>query len=115
MQVEASLFSGRRNPTWHLSPTQANEFEQRLAQLPVGRPQPTPDGLGYRGLNVHITKQPTNDQSTIFVYKDVIRVTHQGATQTYHDIGQRVEHWLVQSAQEHVPMDIFGILKRVIQ
>jgi hypothetical protein len=53
--VELDAFSGRPNPRWQLSDTEAVELRRRLSDLPVAAGATLPDaGLGYRGFVVEM-------------------------------------------------------------
>jgi hypothetical protein len=53
MRVTMNLFSGRPNPTWSLTPSQAEELVERLAAAgPVAAPD-EPPLLGFRGFTLN--------------------------------------------------------------
>jgi hypothetical protein len=46
----ALLYSGRRNPTWRVSPSVVRKLQKLWkAMPPVPQLEPSPTGLGYRG------------------------------------------------------------------
>ena len=47
--VEVDVFSGRPNPAWTMSPSDARATVRMLNQLPGGAPGVVEDRLGYRG------------------------------------------------------------------
>lgn len=54
MVVELDAFSGRPNPRWQVTKSEAAEFARLIAGLEPapGAPSPGPLGLGYRGFRV---------------------------------------------------------------
>jgi len=79
VRVELLVYSGQQNPAWELTEAEAQEFQRRLSELPVGPPPPQPPGLGYAGFSISVSP-PTKDlPERIVVYKGV-RVTAAGVT-----------------------------------
>ena len=88
MLVELDIFSGRPNPRWELSDTEAatvRELIDALAPAPAAAP-PVPPGLGYRGFRI-------DDVATAF--RGFVRARGRVLA----DPQRRVERFLV----EHLP------------
>jgi hypothetical protein len=50
MRAQMDVFSGRPNPSWDLSPQEADQTRAILARLPERQPVIRSDNLGYRGV-----------------------------------------------------------------
>ncbi|MGY1695687.1 MULTISPECIES: hypothetical protein [unclassified Geodermatophilus] len=51
-RVDLLVYSGRPNPTFELTPAEAEELGRRLDRLPPGAPPGEAPGLGYGGMVV---------------------------------------------------------------
>jgi len=93
MKVELDAFSGRPNPSWTLSPEDAEELTKRLQGLRSVDQAPVEPGLGYRGF---VLSSPERE---IRVYQGFVTVKEGGITKRYADVNQ-IERWLTEQAQQ---------------
>lgn len=93
MKVELDVFSGRPNPSWTLSPEEADELARRLEDLRSLDQVPVEPGLGYRGF---LLSSPGRE---IRVYQGGVTVTEGGTTRRYADVSQ-IERWLTEQARQ---------------
>ena len=77
--VELDAFSGRSNPTWDLSSSEASELMATMASLPPVRAAVSPPGLGYRGFLVSWPGQ------SFRVYKGYVIAEDREVTDVYRD------------------------------
>ena len=105
MTVVATLhvFSGRRNPSWELSPDEAVELAQCLAvlQQTISVSAPDPPALGYCGFRVESADEGI-DTEPLVVYQRVVR---RGRV-TWHDPDRTLERWLLHTAKEQLDLPI---------
>ena len=92
-QVELDVFSGRPNPSWVLTATEADGLESRLAQLPRSS-APVPAGrLGYRGFIVH------DGDARIAIGGGLIVVSRGEAREVYEDRHDAEDYLFKQAVQ----------------
>lgn len=94
MKVELDVFSGRPNPSWTLSPEEADGLAKRLQSLRSVDQAPHEPGLGYRGFML------SSSEREIRVYQGVLTVQEGGITKHYADVNQ-IESWLTEQARRH--------------
>lgn len=107
VRVELDVFSGRPNPTWSLSPEQADELMHRLHDLPSANPaaENLPGGLGYRGLvifGVDGPGTPLRIVSGIVISDRKYRL----------DPGRSLEQWLLVTGRGHVEPQLLSEVSR---
>jgi hypothetical protein len=103
--VRCQLFSGRRDPTWTLSPAQVTELRALIAAL-QGRTLLKPDAvagaLGYRGFLIHSDEIETlAPESSVLVHAGII--DQQRLTLNLVDDNNGVERWLLNSSGGVLP------------
>ena len=100
--VTVSVFSGRPNPHWELTPEQAAELERHLT-IPRGptmqKPSGATVGLGYRG--IHIEWHQPALSSAMHVHGGVVGTADMQPN--YQDPGRSLEQWLLSTAPVGVP------------
>lgn len=98
MRAEIDMYSGRPNPAWDLTASQAAELKQRLANAPPQQGSVL-DNLGYRGITVMLS-----DNEFVTVSNGIIqRHGPGGQTATFADPGRALERWLFESSKGRVP------------
>jgi hypothetical protein len=103
MKIELDIFSGRENPTWNLSPREADVFVEKFRSLPKMRSEPPRwNGLGYRGIIVRDGLNDDEDISEIKVYNEVVRVISDKEPSNYLDAGRALELWLMKTGKRHI-------------
>ncbi len=105
VQVELDIFSGRENPKWLLTASEADAVRQKLRSL-SDNPNSSPpifNGLGYRGfLLTNIT-----DDCVITVWRETV-IIHQGATTSAKvDQKRQLEQLLLKSAESHLAPELY--------
>jgi hypothetical protein len=104
MEVELDAFSGRPNPRWELTDTQAAEFLARLRALRSTKDSNFGnEGLGYRGFIVRMRREPVDGFDQVRLYRGTVLVRHGDRAETLSDPGRILERWLLDSARGHVP------------
>ncbi len=99
MIVEFDIFSGKPNPTWHLSAEQAKELLGALHGLPPAD-EPVPEsGLGYRGFFLSNPSSAEEGTSRIRIYAGIVTMT-KGDVRFYRDI-HGIERQLLRQASQH--------------
>ena len=97
--VTLDVFSGRPNPSWSLSPDEAQELTRRLQGLPPAH-GPAPEGdLGYRGFHLAMQAPTLALPSEVTVGKGTVTVRGQGGTRHYID-AKGIELWLIDQARQ---------------
>lgn len=104
LEVELDAFSGRPNPCWELTDTQAAEFLSRLRALrPSEGSHLANEGLGYRGFVVRAKSKPVDGFDEVRVYRRTVLARHGNRDETLDDPDRILERWLLDSARPHVP------------
>jgi hypothetical protein len=100
-QVELDIFSGRPNPTWTLTASEASDLASRISKLThIETKEQRPGNLGYRGFIVQ------DDNQTIRAYQGIIEVSIQKAVVFYRDPQRQVELWLLAIARPPLDQDL---------
>ena len=112
--VELSIFSGRPNPTWSLTPEQADDLKSRVLGLPI-LPQPgaAGDGLGYRGFIVTYEASDSQTRERLVVFRDQVILDAGGIVSGRADPRREIENWLVRTAEGCVETTVLEHLKSV--
>lgn len=118
MKIELDIFSGRENPTWNLSPKEADVFVEKFKSLPKMRSEPPLrwNGLGYRGI---VVRNGLNDEegiSELKVYDEVVHViSHKGPT-NYMDRGRALELWLLETGKNYIGDQLYeSVLAEIVK
>ncbi len=96
--VTLSIFSGRVDPTWTLSPNQTQAFRYMLETLPSGEPAAIPDTLGYRGFEIRLGAE------TVSVFNGHVQLTPD--SQWVDDPTRALESWLLGTAGDALEPDL---------
>ena len=103
LQVELDAFSGRPNPRWDLTQTQAAEFLARLRKLQQAQSSfPRSDGLGYRGFIVSGNEGMLDSYNDARVYRGIVFARRGKREEIFADSERSLERWLLESARGHV-------------
>jgi hypothetical protein len=103
LEIELDAFSGRPNPRWELTGTQAAEFLARLRALrPTQEGQFGGEGLGYRGFVVRAKGEQVDGFDEVRLYRGTVLARHGDRTETFSDPDRILERWLLDSARGHV-------------
>ncbi len=128
VQVEVDVYSGRPNPRWTLSGDASAEVMRRLRALARedGRAA-QPDGLGYRGMLVHVNPAPPDLCATIRVAagfaccepsstaRDSGDASRSSASVCRRDVNRDVERWLIASGDRELDAALRETLKRALE
>lgn len=99
MIVEFDIFSGKPNPTWHLSAEQVKELLDALHGLPPAD-EPVPEsGLGYRGFFLSNPSSAEGVTPHIRIYAGIVTMTDDGV-RSYRDV-HGIERQLLRQASQH--------------
>jgi hypothetical protein len=103
-QATLDIFSGRPNPTWTLSATEAQELRNHISALSTSLPNAAevPD-LGYRGVRVALSS------TEVTVGHGSVAVETGGKTTNFADAGRQLERWLLHTAQGKIAPDVLKI------
>ena len=113
MNVEVDLYSGRRNPRFHLEPTAAAELMRRLAALPPSSGSTMPrQGLGYRGLRIDVGA-PEPGIAEVVVSDGVVILRDRGGMERVLEDPQReLERWIVEAGVANLDPDEIAVLRQ---
>ena len=96
LRIELDIFSGRPNPEWILTATEAAELEAMTTSLALAETPPLPfNDLGYRGI---IVTDPERVGWSLVVYRDTVRLRTSEGTTVRVDPGGTVERWLLDTS-----------------
>jgi hypothetical protein len=116
LEVELDAFSGRPNPRWELTGTQAAEFLARLHALqPTRANQFGSEGLGYRGFVVRTTAEAANDFDEVRLYRGTVFMRHRDRVEAYSDPQRTLERWLLDSARGHVTQSVLAYIQSELE
>lgn len=113
--VFLDVYSGRADsPQWTLAAADSARLAARLDALPAAVPHKLFDGLGYRGLIVHLPVGEPGDVEVLRIYKGYVRFGQpygDEAVATYRtDPGQQVERFLLATGQPHIDRELWDYL-----
>lgn len=111
IEVELDIFSGRRNPTWTLTPAQERDFRSTLNQLRAetltgDRATITAPILGYRGLDVRGI-----DDQALKIFGGIIQHGEKG----FRDPRRELERWLLSTAPSQIDGTVLQAAKRDLE
>lgn len=92
--VTLSVFSGRPDPTWDLSPKQDQELRLQLAALAATTPGTFPETLGYRGISVQFFESNGSPHS-VQIYGGRARIASGEQVAWLADPDRALELWLL--------------------
>ncbi len=102
MKIEMRLFSGRRNPSWHLAPEDVLDFQAAVRKLVrVSGPLELPEHLGYCGMAISNEDQ-SQPWAEIVVYHELVVVRFRNRVDYLSDDDRIVENLLLETARDHV-------------
>ena len=110
--IELDVFSGRPNPTWNLTPGQAQELLRVLDVIRRdGRTRPPCQvpGLGYRGFHV---RTASDAQSATWQVFDGC-VEYDG--QFFDDSGRVAENYLLEAMPAQLKRDLTAVLPHILR
>lgn len=107
MEVTLDVFSGRPNPSWTLSPEEAEELAGKLEDLPPSDRSAAADDLGYRGFVVTGLQDPTGSPSQVHVVGGIVTVRSDVGARSYVDAGE-IERWLGEQARRRGYGELLG-------
>jgi hypothetical protein len=113
VDVELDIYSGRPNPSWALSPQDADSFDSKLAALPSAQPSTLADPLGYRGFIVRA--RHGDDETRTAVQQGHVQSTR-GQTTTFRgDPGRALERWLLDTGRATLPPDVVQAVENALR
>ena len=109
-EVEADIYSGRKNPTWALSEKETGIVFHMLAGLPPAVPTSLDGGLGYRGFRVRkvgtLSKLPQEIR--------VCRGIAYDGVHFYKDADRQMERWILKSGKRQLGAKTYEYIKKEI-
>lgn len=102
MELEAvvDIFSGRENPSWKLSESEAELLKTKLKGLKKGEPVNEHPQLGYRGMWIVNRDNDFNFPKKIIAYKSCITLIEHSGNIRYVKDEANIEDWLKSLANE---------------
>ncbi|QFZ20661.1 hypothetical protein [Saccharothrix syringae] len=113
VEVELDVFSGKPNPTWSLSPADADAFAAKVAALPAASPTALANPLGYRGFLVHVRGEER--KSEVAVQEGSVQSTAGGTTTYLGDPGRALERWLLDTGRPSLPPELVEAVERSLR
>jgi hypothetical protein len=112
--VTLHVYSGRRDPSWRLSPGDEARTIDRLrslSQIPNRRPSGVFGGLGYRGMSITRTPDLPGRQQQLFLHEDIVDQGF-GAANLIDETG--MESWLLETARQAIDGDLSAYVQAQI-
>lgn len=94
--VTLGIYSGRPDPAWTLTTTEAAGLDVVLAALPAGTGVPPVGGLGYHGFTI------TRPGTVLVAYDGAIGAPGDGPRAMTPDPTRSVERYLLETSRAHV-------------
>jgi hypothetical protein len=115
VSVSLGLYSGRPDPSWTLTESQAIELDRLLGALPAATGIPPEGGLGYHGFAIAVTRPGQADEYLI-AFRGAVASPGTGLRVHRVDAGRAVERFLLETGQpslsaaeiNQVEMDLGG-------
>lgn len=108
MQVELDAFSGRPNPYWTLTSSEARDFAIRFRSLPQYQGEGSvKEGLGYRGLIVTEPGQKIESYNAIVVSNGVVEARWDSQSRQFTDQNRELERWLFQTGRGRLDDELY--------
>ena len=109
--VELDVYSGRPNPSWSLSPADAEYLSDALSTAsPLASTRKLSMPLGYRGVLVTIERDLTT--RSFRIVDGVIEASGAGGETQLTDPNRSLERWLLRSAAPHIDAELYSSLMR---
>lgn len=114
-RIEVDLYSGRPNPVWDLSHSDAQQLAHRLQGLPalpqgLGSPAKVSSGLGYRGLRVEIDPDGTACHLAITSGYVIYESGPEKEKPPRQDTQRSLEKWLLKTGKATLGDDLLKYL-----
>ena len=114
-RVELDIYSGVPNPSWILSPPEAEDLTNRISRLvPTDEVLQRPETLGYRGFIVQTTAASSAIVQTIRAYHGIVEVVDSTGTAYYLDPERQIELWLLATSKPPLSDDLIDDIVREI-
>jgi hypothetical protein len=115
MWVELDIFSGRPNPRFALSASDAKTVTDLCESLPAGAgaASPAQDGLGYRGFR--ILDSESNLEAIVRGTAVQIRTGAAAAMEVKSDGDRRLESALLRISRSHLSPEIYAYLESQVE
>lgn len=110
--AEADVYSGRPNPSWPVSGRDSVTLRRMLAALQPGGAAPTPPGLGYRGILVHLAGQVLPRCYELRVYRGTVDAQCETGARTLADPGRQVERFLAETGLKRTDPSAYGLVQQ---
>jgi hypothetical protein len=108
--VEADLFSGRRNPSWPLTPEEVAQLVERIDGLAPAAEMEPPGRLGFRGFVFRLYaggREIASGES----YDGHLRFQDLAGPRHLADPGGEVERWLLETGQGKIEPQLYEELR----
>ncbi len=115
VRVTLDVYSGRPNPSWMLSQSDAQDLLQMLNGLPRAEPSEFFDGLGYRGFVLDITTPETSSTTQITLYKGRVRYADGSDARFFADNERQIERWLLSHAKPYIERSLYKYVKKELK
>lgn len=116
MQVELDAFSGRPNPSWLLTPQEAEDFVLRFQSLPPHWGEGSVrEELGYRGLIVAEAGQKIAGYDEIVVSNGVVEAKWDSQSRQFTDQNRELERWLFQTGRDRLEDELYRQIGQAAQ
>jgi hypothetical protein len=110
VDVELDIFSGVPNPTWTLTPVEAEELLRRLAALPPAPPGALSGHLGYRGVILTLTEGV--ETQLVRVQRGLGVISSRGTDSYRRDADRALERWLLDTGGPAIGEGLWQVVRR---
>ncbi|MFT5645191.1 MAG: hypothetical protein ACI83P_002757 [Janthinobacterium sp.] len=111
VRCEINLYSGLSNPSWELTPEQAEDMLARLATLPEVTHGTLEEKLGYSGIYLTATGSIATGLQSVAAHLGKVRVRTRDGRESWHlDRNRALERTLFQSGKNVVDSDILALI-----
>ena len=100
------------NPTWVLTPAEAESLALALAELPRISACELSPRLGYRGLVVNVTHG--NETRLVRVQSGCVQITEGDTTIHARDERREVERWLIETGRPRLTESVIDVVDREV-
>lgn len=100
--VELDIFSGRPNPRWMLSSSDAQRLCDFIEKAAQHEKVSSPEQLGYRGIFVTDLQTCGGDPVNLRIGNGVIATQGQSSSDWLADPGQQLELWLIDTGRGQI-------------